>query len=46
MVVAEGHQFDSTMAYGSNDAELWGEGVYMMEKILRMTGYAKIPTIL
>ena len=26
MVVAEGHQFEPTWAYGSNDAELWGEG--------------------
>ena len=41
-VVAEGHQFESTMAYGSNDVYFVIKANYFGKKFLRMAGIVQM----
>ena len=40
--MAEGHQIEPNMAYGSNDAILQSEASYYGKKFLRMAGIVKM----
>ena len=41
-MVAEGHQFESTMAYDSYDEIMCSEGVIYYQKFLRMAGIVQM----